>query len=289
MEYGMVTKPSVWLYGEDKKSAADELFMGWAVRVLGEEAGWCRVVTHYGYEGFLQKKELCACTAEELRRRDRCGQLAFVGRAFADVLAEPNVRGQRLCTLGRGSFLCILPETEGGYQRVALSDGREGYLPQIAYEKRKDNDGYLYEADPDGYFLRQVRCGGWRELPFRRQLLSYAKRYLGTQYRWAGKSAEGIDCSGLTFLCYMMCGVLIYRDARPKEGYPVHRIPMRRIRPGDLLYFPGHIAMYLGNRKYIHATGSQSSFGCVVNSLSAEDPDYREDLAKGPVAAGSIW
>jgi hypothetical protein len=289
MEFGILTKPSVWLYGADRKKAIDELLMGWAVKILGKEGEWCRVVTHYGYEGFLKEGDLCACTEDGLRKRDVCGNVVFVGRAFADILAEPKVQGRILCTLSRGSFLSVLPEEKAGYQKVALFDGREGYLPQVAYEKRRDNDGYFYSKDPGRYFMRQIQCGGWQEIPFRKQLLVYAARYLGTQYRWAGKSAEGLDCSGLTLMCYMMCGVLIYRDAQLMAGYPVHSIPVEQVRPGDLLYFPGHIAMYAGSHKYIHATGNENSFGCVVNSLSHKDPDYREDLAKGLVAAGSVW
>ena len=37
---------------------------------------------------------------------------------------------------------------------------------------------------------------------------------------------------------------------------------------GDLLYFPGHIAMYIGDGKYIHSTGKAGSGGVVINSLN---------------------
>ena len=89
-------------------------------------------------------------------------------------------------------------------------------------------------------------------------------------------------------MCYLMSGILIYRDAEIKEGYPISEIPIELAEPGDLLYFPGHIAMYLGNQRYIHATGNENSFGCVINSLSEEDADYREDLAESLFMAGSI-
>lgn len=288
MRFGIVTKASVWLYDGDPKKAVDELLMGWAVGILSEQDSWYKVVTHYGYHGFLKKGTFCFCTADKLCERDLCGQTAVVTRSFADILAKPKVQGTRLCTLPMGSFFTVLPERVNGYQRAALSDGREGYLPGIAYEMRKDRDGFFYEKEPDGYFLRQTPCQKGFEPLFRKTLLTYAKRYLGTQYRWAGKSPEGIDCSGLTFMSYLMCGILIYRDASLKEGYPVQSIPVSWAKPGDLLYFPGHVAMYLGNRKYIHATGNENSFGCVINSLSPEDSDYRQDLAKELIGAGSV-
>lgn len=61
------------------------------------------------------------------------------------------------------------------------------------------------------------------------------------------------------------------------------------MRPGDLLYFPGHTAMYLGEGRYIHSTARCGSDGVVINSLRPEDPDYREDLDKGMTAVGSIF
>ena len=86
-----------------------------------------------------------------------------------------------------------------------------------------------------------------------------------------------------------MCGILIYRDAVLAEGYPVHAIPFSRVKPADLLYFPGHVALFMGDGKYIHSTGDIRTFGCTVNSLDPKDPDYRADLAGCLKGAGSIF
>jgi cell wall-associated NlpC family hydrolase len=87
----------------------------------------------------------------------------------------------------------------------------------------------------------------------------------------------------------MLNGILIYRDATIVEGYPVHEISMEQIKMGDALYFPGHIAMYIGEGRYIHSTGKIGSGGVVYNSLQPEDPLYREDLVKQLYAVGSIF
>lgn len=87
----------------------------------------------------------------------------------------------------------------------------------------------------------------------------------------------GIDCSGLCSITYLINGIIIYRDSQIKEEFGMKRISKEEIQLGDLLYYPGHVAMYIGNDKYIHATGKSS--GVVINSLNPEDEDYREDLA----------
>ena len=90
-------------------------------------------------------------------------------------------------------------------------------------------------------------------------------------------------------MCYMYQGILIYRDAKIMYGFPVKEIPFHEKERGDLLYFPGHIAMYIEDDRYIHATARAGSDGVVINSLNPNDPDYREDLAKSLYAVGSIF
>lgn len=288
MKFGIIKEPKIWLYKTSQPDRADELFMGWAVGILETAEGWYKVITHYGYTGYVCASSVVLVTENELRNRDKSGLVAVICRGAADVLTEPKVQGEILATLTRGAFVRILPEAENGYRHVEMADGRQGYIPCIAYTFRKDWDGYLYTLNKKNFFIEQ-QCPQSREGVFRELLIRQAKSYLGTQYRWGGKSAEGLDCSGLTFMSYMLCGILIYRDAALKEGYPVHEIPLAQIKKGDLLYFPGHIAMYLGDGKYIHATGNAKSFGCVINSLCKGDIDFRRDLCENLYAAGSIW
>ncbi|MEG2420152.1 MAG: NlpC/P60 family protein, partial [Oscillospiraceae bacterium] len=80
-----------------------------------------------------------------------------------------------------------------------------------------------------------------------------------------------------------------YRDAHIKEGYPLHEIAKEDMKPADLIFFPGHVAMYLGNGKYIHSTAKNGSDGVVINSLNPEDADYRADLPEKITAIGSIF
>ena len=289
MEMGIITKPAAWLYGEDQISRTDEVFMGWAVKILKEVGEAYEAVTHYGYHGYIKKENLLPCTLEEIRKRDAVRKTVWNRCAFADVKEEPDVRSKILCTLGRGSFVTKLHEVSNGYRKVGLANGEEGYIPDIFLEERRESDACFYEREPNLFLLRQGKKYLPEKKDFQKRLVACASAYLGTQYRWAGKSAEGIDCSGLTFMCYWMNGVMIYRDAEIKKEYPVHEISIERMEPGDLLYFPGHVALYIGDLKYIHATGNPKSAACVINSLSEKDPDYRADLASSLLKAGSIW
>ena len=132
-------------------------------------------------------------------------------------------------------------------------------------------------------------CRMHSEAEIRRAVTESAMKYLGTQYRWGGKSSQGLDCSGLTFMSYFLNGILIYRDAGIRPQYPVHSIPSGRLGPADLIYFPGHVAMYLGKGRFIHSTAFRATPCVTINSLDPADSLYRPDLAASVTGYGSIF
>ena len=294
METAVVQVPRGFLYEEpefaDHKGSfykvADEIFMGWAVEILEEKDGVCRVTTHHGYKGYMDAAQLLRISEKELRERDEKKEICYLQTGLTDVMDIPKVEGRVLTSLTRGSFVRPLSEKEGGYQRIRLSGGQEGYVPEKSLKKRQDTDRFLYEAGWDFHLQRLPE--GTAEESFRKKVTDTARSYLGTQYRWGGKSAQGIDCSGMAFMSYFLNGILIYRDASIQKEFPIKEIPLEKIKPADLLFFPGHVAMYLGEGKYIHSTAYRESFGCVINSLRPEDEDYRADLKEKLTMAGSL-
>lgn len=252
------------------QQVSDELLAGWTVIVHECKKNFLKITTQYGYSGWINVSDVKKLSAQEASIWKNPQSPLLLTQRLTDVLALPKVQAPVLTTLFMGSLVIPHGCPCDGWQNILLADGSQGYVPSIAVTAQ--STPHLNDSDK----LRTV-------------ILNYALSYLGTQYRWGGKTHEGIDCSGLTFMSYYMCGINIYRDAVMQEGYPVKEIPLSQIKPADLLYFPGHVALYLGNGKYIHSTGNLKSFGCVINSLNPNDLDYRADLAESLYAVGSVF
>lgn len=288
--YAKINAPLISLWGGQEKrkeqdgkfisTVSDEGMYGHIVAVEGN-GEMVKVLTHYGYQAYAERQYLTEITEEECSETEKSRYMVLGARA-ADVTSIPSVQGERLITLFRGAVLEVLDyRFQPGWAKVRLLDGTEGYLRNIFLEPKRFSFSFL----KTGILPFNVDS----ERDFRKRVCNRAKTYEEVQYRWAGKSPLGLDCSGLTSMCYMLEGVLIYRDSEIKEGWPVRNVELRDAKPGDLLYFPGHIALYLGRGRYIHSTGHIDSGGVVYNSLDPKDENYREDLEKALVGVGTVF
>lgn len=94
-------------------------------------------------------------------------------------------------------------------------------------------------------------------------------------YLWGGASTFGFDCSGFTQAIFRRAGILLPRDS--KDQATVGReVAVTESVAGDLIFFPGHVAIHLGQKKILHASRLRGMVA--VESLDAGHPNYRADL-----------
>ncbi len=115
-----------------------------------------------------------------------------------------------------------------------------------------------------------------------KEVVSFALKHVGNRYRYGGTSlTNGTDCSGFTFSVYKNFGYDMQRTAY-QQLTSTKTVKKKNLKPGDLIFYGSskrscnHVAMYIGNKKVVHA--STESTGIIVS-----DYNYRKIVGYGRV------
>lgn len=80
-------------------------------------------------------------------------------------------------------------------------------------------------------------------------IVSVAMGQLGVPYVYGGASPSGFDCSGLVMYCHSAAGIGLSHYSESQGAGATVSDP----QPGDIVYYPGHVGIYIGGGQMIHA------------------------------------
>lgn len=83
--------------------------------------------------------------------------------------------------------------------------------------------------------------------------IAVAERFLGVPYLWGGKTALGLDCSGLVQVALTACGTSCPRDSDMQEESLGAAADVSDVRRGDLIFWKGHVAIARDRSSLLHA------------------------------------
>lgn len=83
-------------------------------------------------------------------------------------------------------------------------------------------------------------------------VVSVAMQYLGVPYVWGGSTPAGFDCSGFTSYVFAQVGISLPRTSS-EQRYAGTEVSADAAQPGDLIWTPGHIAIYAGDGMQVEA------------------------------------
>ena len=86
------------------------------------------------------------------------------------------------------------------------------------------------------------------------EIANFACQFGGNPYVPGGTSlTEGADCSGFTMAVYNNFGLSLPRSSYAQAGYG-REVSYSEAQPGDIIYYGGHVGIYIGNGLIVHAS-----------------------------------
>jgi hypothetical protein len=186
----------------------------------------------------------------------------------SDLRAEPRFRSERVDQVIFGERVRMIDQGKEGYAHVLAPDGYDAYISKFGLGRGngkpewkvvktwKGGDmllpvGSLLTADDIGRL--GITRNYFRPSGYTVDKIEFAKRYLGVPYLWGGVTELGIDCSGLAQRVFGFNGINLPRNADEQEKLGTSVQSLREAEPEDLIFFPGHVGIHMGDGMLIHA------------------------------------
>ena len=87
--------------------------------------------------------------------------------------------------------------------------------------------------------------------------LKILKLFLKTRYIWGGKTSKGIDCSAILQLFFYYNNKFFPRDTKDQFKYLKSNIKKKKFKKGNIIFWKGHVAICIDDKKLIHAYGPE--------------------------------
>lgn len=262
--YGIVNLSVCNMRVEDDFSSEmmTQALMGMPVRVL-QRRGWYRIQTPDNYIAWVHRVGVHPVTKAEYDAWNQADKVVVTSH-YGFTHQKPDAVSQTVSDVVAGNRLKY-EGTKGGYYKVSYPDGRQAYISKSIARPEKE-----WRAA-----LRQDAAS----------IIRTAYTMMGIPYLWAGTSSKGVDCSGFVRTTLFMHDIIIPRDAS-QQAYVGEHIDIDsdfgNVQPGDLIFFGRkatadkkervvHVAIYLGNKKFIHSQGDVH-----VSSFNPADAEYDE-------------
>ena len=209
----------------------------------------------------------------------------YINTESTNVRKQPNVSGELVTKLSKNTEVVILGE-DGGWYLVEVN-GIKAYI----YKELVSNEKITTTSRSSEYnraeavntasvvFSDTNKANNNAEIQndnckiSGNDIVNYAKQFLGYPYIYGTQGPDTFDCSGFTSYVYKHFGYNISRSSRTQQ-YDGVEVTKENLELGDIIIFlntsktsVGHVGIYIGDNKFIHA--SSSTTGVIISDLSS--------------------
>ena len=226
--------------------------------------------------------------AKEVGRR-----IAIVTTDTLNVRKKPTTESSILGQVPRDEELTVT-DRAGGWVQIKIEEGY-GYVSEeyvtlsiefVKAESREEEKARLQKEEEERQKARRAQAEREaqkaaqatqnQEVPapvitgdssLGQQVADYALQFVGNKYVYGGTSlTNGADCSGFTLAVYANFGVSLPHSAKAQNKKGTNVGSIENAIPGDLVYYSGHIGIYIGNGKIVHASNPRK--GIIISEAT---------------------
>jgi len=243
-----------------------------AFEITDKEGEWYKIRVGE-IEGYVHSDYVATGDTAVIYAMEHCNVDAYALEDDTPLYRSPNEAGTVVTTLNdQGHY--IVMDSIGDWIKLLAYDTVIGYV-------KADRLGFHYSMTEPFFFTDSD--GKVTLSQERLDIINTAFEYFGGTYVWGGTTlGVGVDCSGYVLRIFEQFGYNLPRLSSEQARWGTKVDSMEDARPGDLLFFHGyrngrvtsgvgHVAIYIGNGKMIHA--ASEARGIVVDTYNfLEEP-----------------